>query len=1008
MIDRSTTDTSDCAAVHDGGGVESDLTGGGWERLRLKEVTAVRSAGASVAASISSSGDDRKEQVEISDFFLIAYRLSERRHLDDNEAINRGLWPTRGLSDALITMVLWAGFDKLELSPSAFRHVLLLGYLKGFQVFDVEDASGLSELVSRRDGPVTFLQMLPCPANCDATRKYKSSHPMLVVVGGNEDERLASFQYTGQAPARYCSAESSFGSSFDPPTAVRFYSMKSNEYVKVIDFKSAVLMVRCSPRVVAIGLEEQVYCFDTLTLEKKFIVVTYPVPRVGDQGGFGINTGYGPMAVGPRWLAYPPNRPFLLNTGRVSPKSLASSVSPSTSPGSGSAMARYAVESSKHLAAGLFTLGDMGYKKLSKYYPELLPDSPSSPGWKAGKLAASEPENAGVIAVKDLVSSEVISQFRAHTSPISALCFDPSGTLLVTASIHGNNINIFRITPSHKCGGTGSGDWSTSYVHLYKLYRGITSAVIQDICFSHYSQWIAIVSSRGTCHIFVLSPFGGDDGFQTLHTHGQGTSLFLASTPPWWSTTSFTINEQHSLPPPTCTLSVVTRIKCSDSGLLNSVSNAAASMVGKLWVPSGAVAAIFHNTNSTGSLDVKSNGSSLEHILVYTPSGFVVQHEIVSSMGLEMSESRTEYLSAPQANPQNEELRMKVEPMQWWDVCRRLDNMEREECISGSVFDGLNDPEIDNESKMVFQENGIAGEKKLVKANLLKSPERSQWYLSNAEVQINSSRLPIWLKSKVHFHVMEPPTAECYSDGEFEIEMASSHEIEIRHKDLLPVFDSFPRARSGWIDRSIPSEGRNSSAASSICQAREKTNEASIICHSKPPSFSSTESSEGGSSRRMENLLDLEHMSIDRSPVLLVSHAANDLNAGRDESTNLKVSLMDQRSKPIIMPLPSKNNNYVVDNATISRSSSSGNEIPSLNVDSADSAVPSKTEKTVDFAQLFKEGYCNKPEYPEVATDEMDTGGNNSHEEEKPEEEEGWIGGMFDFSEEGRLVASSA
>lgn len=55
----------------------------------------------------------------------------------------------------------------------------------------------------------------------------------------------------------------------------------------------------------------------------------------------------------------------------------------------------------------------------------------------------------------------------------------------------------------------------------------------------------------------------------------------------------------------------------------------------------------------------------------------------------------------------------------------------------------------------------------------------------------------------MHFHVMEPPTAECYPGGEFEIEMASSHELEIRHKDLLPIIDNFPRARSCWIDRSI-------------------------------------------------------------------------------------------------------------------------------------------------------------------------------------------------------------
>lgn len=273
--------------------------------------------------------------------------------------------------------------------------------------------------------------------------------------------------------------------------------------------------------------------------------------------------------------------------------------------------------------------------------------------------------------------------------------------------------------------------------------------VIQDFCFSHYSQWVAIVSSRGTCHIFVLSPFGGDDGFQAINTHGQGTSLFLASNPPWWSTSSFTINEPHSLPPPLCNPSVVTRIKCGDSGLLNSVSNAAASMVGKLWVPSGAVAAVFHNSNSTGSLDVKSSGSSLENILVYTPSGFVVQHQIVSSVGLELSESRTGSLSAPQANPQNEEFRVKVEPVQWWDVCRRLDNMEREECIFGSNFDELSDPEIGDDSKMIFRENASAGKKKLVKTDSQKSPEGLHWYLSNAEVQINSCRLPIWQKSKV-------------------------------------------------------------------------------------------------------------------------------------------------------------------------------------------------------------------------------------------------------------------
>lgn len=42
----------------------------------------------------------------------------------------------------------------------------------------------------------------------------------------------------------------------------------------------------------------------------------------------------------------------------------------------------------------------------------------------------------------------------------------------------------------------------------------------------------------------------------------------------------------------------------------------------------------------------------------------------------------------------------------------------------------------------------------------------------------------------------------------------------------------------------MPSEGRHSSSGSEV--ARGNANEASIICHSNPPSFSSSESSEGG------------------------------------------------------------------------------------------------------------------------------------------------------------------
>ena len=148
----------------------------------------------------------------------------------------------------------------------------------------------------------------------------------------------------------------------------------------------------------------QIYCFDAATLENKFSVLTYPVPQLGFQGMVGVNIGYGPMAVGPRWLAYASNNPLQSNAGRLSPQSLTPpGVSPSTSPGNGSLVARYAMESSKQLATGLLNLGDMGYKTLSKYYQELKPDGSSPPissngSWKGGRGHVTDSDNAGMVS----------------------------------------------------------------------------------------------------------------------------------------------------------------------------------------------------------------------------------------------------------------------------------------------------------------------------------------------------------------------------------------------------------------------------------------------------------------------------------------------------------------------------------------------------------------------------------------------------------------------------------
>ncbi|XP_020684473.1 autophagy-related protein 18h [Dendrobium catenatum] len=957
----------------------------------------VRSAGASVASSISVPPEDEKDQV------------------------------------------LWVGFDKLELSPTSFKHVLLLGYANGFQVLDVEDASNVCELVSRRDGPVTFLQMQPIPAKSE-WEGFRSSHPMLLTVAGDETKGSGMVQ-GGRLSAliREGSSEPQQGVCLSAPTVVRFYSLKSHSYVHFLRFRSAVYLVRCSPRIVAVALAAQIYCFDAATLENKFSVLTYPL-----QGAAGVNIGYGPMAVGPRWLAYASNNPLLSNTGRLSPQNLTPSpgASPSTSPGSGNLVARYAMESSKQLASGLLSIGDMSYKTLSKYYQELVPDGSCSPlapnsNRRTGRLPlathSSEADNAGMVMIKDFISKEVISQFRAHTSPISALCFDPSGTLLVTASVNGHNLNVFRIMPTCITNASNSTyyDWTSSHVHLYKLYRGLTSAVIQDICFSHYSQWITIVSSRGTCHIFLMSPFGGDASLQQQSPYYDGPNPVPNLTMPWWSSLSCMIEQQFLQPPPPLTVSVVSRIKNFSSGWLNTVSSVTASAAGKIPIPSGAIAAVFHNSISRPIPPVHANNCSLEHLLVYSPSGHLIQHELLPSSGEESSDSSSRSESGPLLQFQDEELHVNIESVQWWDVCRRSNWPEREQNVPQVTFYAENNIEtvMDTPDSGIGNNScSVPSAKLLAGKETLKAHERPHWYLSNAEVQVCSGRMPIWQKKKICFYVMllsrtNENTAYGCDGGEIEIEKLAFHEVEIRRKDLLPVFKSSNLVRG---DGSVGRERYQNSTTYAFEGADELIKNTSGTGHLKTPLV--------GFELEAENLVNLDGVCTgDSEPASMPF--VNKLICQNSECRMFGESIV---SPPTLPQRNSTGDRVFYPNIGSFSSYSTRSHIPTVNgfnPPSTSSACPitavinptnslssevsngsmpgsnleqmeaSGSHNSVEFTQNFHEGYCNVSdlddcrELTEAVTDVDSISSHCERGKSEDGDNDDLLGGVFVYSE---------
>ncbi|XP_027172544.1 autophagy-related protein 18f [Coffea eugenioides] len=698
-------------------------------------------------------------------------------------------------SDSFHDQVHWAAFDNLQCDGHITRQVLLLGFRNGFQVWDVEDVSNVHNLVSRQDGPVSFMQILPkLLASKQDRDKFANSRPLLLICadgcfpGGSDfqecSSRSGTIHYGHELPN--CSGV---------PTVVCFYSLRSHSYVHQLKFRSVVHLVRCSSRIIAVLQASQIHCFDAATLETDYNILTNPIPLGCGSGCI----GFGPLALGPRWMAYSGSPVGNSNSGHVSPQQLTPPRFPSPA-SNGSLVAHYAKESSKQLAAGLMTLGDMGYKKLSRYYSELLPDgnnsqsgSPRLSGHGVANSQLHDVENDGMVVVRDIVEKTLITQFRAHKSPISSLCFDPTGTLLVTASVHGHNINVFRIIPRD----TSGAGFGASYVHLYRLQRGFTNAVIQDICFSRDSEWILISSSRGTSHLFAISPFLGSSGIQSadvcLSSKGSGLGIMMRS--PACSTphSGAQVYDQQCFrtSDPPVTLSVVSRIRSGNNGWRNTVTGAAAAASGRMNSPAGAIAAAFHYYKGSDSYLDTSFLKTNCHLLVFSSPGCLIQYAMRVSSGLDSLTTMHELGMGRDPCLEND-AKLVVEAMRKWNICHKQNCKERDENVDIYGENGHYD------SSKVFPEGirkkGVYSEaRNTVSKDKMASEEKYHLYISEAELQMHQHRVPLWMKAEIYFQTMATDgintSEESAFEGEIEIERIPTRMIEVSSKELVPVFE---------------------------------------------------------------------------------------------------------------------------------------------------------------------------------------------------------------------------
>lgn len=282
------------------------------------------------------------------------------------------------------------------------------------------------------------------------------------------------------------------------------------------------------------------------------------------------------------------------------------------------------------------------------------------------------------------------------------------------------------------------------------------SQVIQDISFSKDSQWIAISSSRGTSHIFAISSYGGSVGPQThgvcLVDDPVGSTSSPAPAFPWWSNIGPVriASQMVAPPPPAITLSVASRIKNGIGGWRGTVSGAAAAAAGRATAFSRAVAAVFHDGGGQILESEAAFGSVKDQFWVLAPSGHLLRYLLRPSAGVDWNSTNgnmpgaTGGMGSPSGSSQSQELRLSVEALEKWDVCRRSSWVDREENIDNITVVGASLEEGTTNCL------GIGSYLPVFGKDCVTTEEMQRWFMSNAEVQMHHSRpLPIWAKAKV-------------------------------------------------------------------------------------------------------------------------------------------------------------------------------------------------------------------------------------------------------------------
>ena len=167
----------------------------------------------------------------------------------------------------------------MNLARGSPSRVLLLAYNNGFQIWDVSVPKNVREVVSRRDGGTASVHVLPRVHDRQA---LLAAHEPVVCVVCQPTPSVKAAEFLNQAADEYGDAFAGHGVMWQQPggwienhevceeeglrereeqemtTQLRLYSLRSSSYIHSFTVAGTVMAVRCSARVMAVAVSEQV------------------------------------------------------------------------------------------------------------------------------------------------------------------------------------------------------------------------------------------------------------------------------------------------------------------------------------------------------------------------------------------------------------------------------------------------------------------------------------------------------------------------------------------------------------------------------------------------------------------------------------------------------------------------------------------------------------------------------------------------------------------------------